>query len=344
MNKLFRKMAIFVASVCVIVSSCKENEEPLPVPSIDPPISISSGDMIVLGDKIDDPYAIHNIRKAYSSLKSAGGNVPVNEVCPNKKYLRFLPKDETEWDLLKRDTTLLLFDFPLNFEIAVSGSYYHDPELPDNAITWQYCVVPIDWQIPNVKHELLYEVFIPNEDESDSETSLKRASVADGFYDELLYESYKLTGNIEQPNGIQTKGLFKPKRWKPSGRVTVQDNVLGTIPLEGANVHARWTTHVASGISNSNGEFSMGNFIYQVNYAVKWDRYEYSIRNGVLLQAWYDGPKQKGTWTPCITGQTQTYFATIHRAAHQYYYGNIGGLKKPPTNATLKAQMKIAAM
>jgi hypothetical protein len=155
-----------------------------------------------------------------------------------------------------------------------------------------------------------------------------------------------LTGNIEQPNGIQTKGIFKPKRWRPAGRITVEDDVLGTIPLVGANVHARWSTHVESGITDSNGRFSTGLFIYNVNYAIKWDRYEYSIRSGTFGQAWCDGPKQKGDWNLNIPrGNTQSYYATIHHAAHHFYYGNIGLLTyRPPQNAFWKSQMKIAAM
>ncbi len=309
------------------------------------PHNVSDG-IVVLGEKINDPYAICNMKAAYSNLKSAGEDTPVEEIQPNKKYLRFLPKDEAEWDLLKSDTSLVLYDFPLDYEIAVYGTYYHDPELPDSSVTWQYCVVPIDKEVPNIQHELLYEVFIPSFDSLELDTTFKSASITTNFFEQLVYESYKLTGNVKETddNLKSTKGIFKPKRWHPSGRITVQDDLLGSIPLEGANVHARWATHMEDCNTNSKGEFSMGGFIYEVNYSIKWDRYEYSIRSGTAGQAWYNGPKQKGAWNLHISSGASIFYATIHRAAFHYYYGNTGGIKRPPQNSGLDAQMKIAAM
>lgn len=305
---------------------------------------VSDG-IVVLGEKINDPYAICNMKAAYSNLKSAGEDAPVDEILPNKKYLRFLPKDEAEWDLLKTDTSFVLYDFPLDYEIEVYGTYYHDPELPDTSITWQYCVVPIDKEIPNIQHELLYEVFIPSFDSLELDTTLKSTSNSVNFYEQLVYESYKLTGNIKESddNLKSTKGWnpFKPKRWHPSGRITVQDDVLGSIPLEGANVHARWATHMEDCNTNSNGEFSMGGFIYEVNYSIKWDRYEFGIREEDWGQAWYNGPKQKGAWNLHISSGKSLRYATIHRAAHQYYYGNTGGIKRPPQNSWHKRKLII---
>ena len=119
---------------------------------------------------------------------------------------------------------------------------------------------------------------------------------------------------------------------------------MNTIPIDGVKVHARWSTHIEEDITDSLGRFSMSSFIYEVNYSIKWDRYEYSIRSGTTDQAWYNGPKQRGDWNLCISNGASKFYATIHRAAHQYYYGNIGGIKRPPQNSVLGSQMKIAAM
>ena len=102
------------------------------------------------------------------------------------------------------------------------------------------------------------------------------------------------------------------------------------IPLAGAKVSARWFTHVATGITNSSGNFRMGSFRYKVNYAIKWERGEYDIRDGVLLQAWYNGPKKKGDWNLKIgTGGKSIMYATIHRAAYKQFYGDNLGIRKP---------------
>jgi len=193
--------------------------------------------------------------------------------------------------------------------------------------------------MPNIKHELLYEVFIPDFETFDEDRVVpKNSSTACNFYEKLEYESYKLTGNLKE--SITTK----VNRWTPSGRITVLDDLLGTIPLVGANVHARWCTHIASGITNNDGRFSMGNFIFEVNYSIKWERYNYSIRSGTVGQAWYNGPKKKGEWIFHIGSGVTKFYATIHRGAHHYYYGSIGGIKRPPQNAFFQPQMKIAAI
>lgn len=285
---------------------------------------------IVLGEKINDPFAITNIQKAASSLRSSGVETPA-DIVPNKVYLRFLPKTEAEWDILKSDSTLILYDFPLNYEIEEGGVFHHDPSLPDSTITWQYTVVPIDYPIPNIQHEILYEVYIPNF--NDDEISGLRGG-KDNFDELLIMESFKLTGNEEQLKNSEefsTRGLFNPKRWSPSGRITVWDDVLNQyIPLEGAEVHARWSTHIERSISDINGKFKMGGFIYRVNYAIKWQRGDYDIRDGNFGQAWYNGPKQKGDWNLNIgTGGKSIMYATITRAANKHFYGDNLGIRRP---------------
>jgi hypothetical protein len=293
---------------------------------------IQKDGMIVLGNRINDPYEITNIRQAYSNLKAADSDVLDENIEPNKLYLRFLPKNEEEWQVLKKDSNLVLFDFPLDYEIEIYGTYYHDPNLPDSSITWQYCVVPKEYKIPDIQHEIIYEVFIPSLDSVNIDTSFKNATDINDLYEQIVCESFKLTGNIKESesNLKSAQGLFSPKRWNPSGNITVYDNVLNRpIPLEGAEVHARWSTHIETDITDSMGNFSMGGFIYDVNYAIKWERGYYDIRNGGLLQAWYNGPKQDNEWNLYITGGESIMYATIHRAAFNHFYGDNLGIRRP---------------
>ncbi len=63
-----------------------------------------------------------------------------------------------------------------------------------------------------------------------------------------------------------------------------------------------------------------------------------------MFQAETRGPNvKKQAWNHNIKGGDDEYHGMIHTAAHIYYYGNRFGLTSPPTNATLKKQMKIAA-
>ena len=325
-----KKKSIFillpVITAGIIAVSCKKETSSTETPtSTNEPYKEG---MIQLGKKINDPYSIENMRKAYANI--AGNNLK-SELAPNKLYLRFLPKNEDELALLKSDTTLILYDFPLDYEIDMQGTYYHDPSLPKDAITWQYVVVPVDYVIPNIKHEILYEVFIPaHEDEG-----MLKSSELD-FYARLEEESFRLTGNLpEVSEGNRLKGLL-PAQWTPKGRIMVWDDLLYmNIPLQGAKVHGRWSTHTETCLTNADGYYTLPQFRYEVNYAIKWERADWDIRDGNYWQAWYNGPKQKGDWNLTITGGKSLMFATMHRAADKFFYGDNLGIRRPTqTNST----------
>jgi hypothetical protein len=112
------------------------------------------------GRELEDPHAIHNIRRALESLKAAGVPVPAEAIIPNHTYLRFLPASELEMSLLENDSTLVLFDHPLNYEFAGVGSDV-DPGYENSHPEWLYCVVPSGKNLPAVRYEVIYEVFIP---------------------------------------------------------------------------------------------------------------------------------------------------------------------------------------
>lgn len=107
------------------------------------------------------------------------------------------------------------------------------------------------------------------------------------------------------------------------------------IPLEGVEVRAtRWfTTH--TGLTDANGNFTCnGTFDRPANYSIKWERWDFDIRDGSYGQAYYNGAKFEGDWNLDIE---QSYtpksflFAHIFRAAHTYYYKNSQwGIKAPP--------------
>ena len=115
------------------------------------------------------------------------------------------------------------------------------------------------------------------------------------------------------------------------------------VSLEGAQVLLRDTFTIGNEITNSDGYFSFDELRGKKRYIIQWERYQYSIRNGSLFQAETRGPKQNTRWDHDIKGGDDEYHAMIHLAAYDYYYGNRFGLTSPPTNASLKRQIKIAA-
>lgn len=107
------------------------------------------------------------------------------------------------------------------------------------------------------------------------------------------------------------------------------------IPLKGVEVRARrwFTTH--KGYTDSNGNFTCdGTFKRDANYSIKWERWDFDIRDGSYGQAYYNGTKQTGDWNLDIDDSETPkswLFAHIFRAAHTYYYNHSRwGIKAPP--------------
>lgn len=168
-----------------------------------------SHEMIVLGKKLDDPYSVSNVTKALASLyPTKAGRV---DVTPTDIYVRFLPKSEAEYQKL---VTLgyELMDHPLDYQIVKDGDYYHDPDVSEEEITWQYAVVPHSTTFPSdIYHEVLDDCFIP-----DPSAGTKADDGID--WEAVVRESFILTGN-EDMLCPETKGGAQ----KPSGRITIVD-------------------------------------------------------------------------------------------------------------------------
>ncbi|MCK4662900.1 MAG: hypothetical protein KAT68_08550 [Bacteroidales bacterium] len=286
---------------------------------------------IALGKKLENPYSIENMQIAYDNLKQKRSDFkPEFQVKTSHLYVRFLPRDEKELDLLKQDTTLELFDYPLDYEIEKGGTYYYDPLLPKDQITWQYCAVKSEYHFPAIRYEILSELFIPEEIEE--KTSDEKT--IENIYD-LVTEALIITDNLDaEDNSDSTK---RYSLWNPSGTIKVWDDIKNQhIALRGAKVRARRWYTVKTNYTNSSGYFKTGQFRRKVNYSIKWERFKYDIRNGTWGQAYYNGPKKRGSWTLNISSGESLRYATIHRAAYRYHYRNIGGLKRPNVWSKLK--------
>ena len=110
---------------------------------------------MVLGKKLENPYSVENMRKALKNLQKSSSTANKGlsndfEITTTHLYIRFKPKDEEELNLLQKDTTLILFDHPLDYEISEEGDFYQDPEIPDELPTYQYTSVEVDKKLPNV--------------------------------------------------------------------------------------------------------------------------------------------------------------------------------------------------
>lgn len=186
---------------------------------------------IVLGNRLENPYKTENITKALASLyPTKAGRV---EVKPTDFYVRFLPENKQECDELK-SLGIDLLDHPLDYAIAVDGDWYHDPQVPEGDVTWQYGVVPVDFDFPDIRYEIIDECYINKES---SQTK------SDGIdWDAVERESYILTGNESYLSDVLTKGSEKVS---PSGRITIVDeHANGGKPFGVAGVRVSCNTFV----------------------------------------------------------------------------------------------------
>lgn len=303
-----------------------------------------------LGKKLENPYSVTNMKRAWESLSKKSKVSKTGDIETTHLYVKFKPKTEEELSLLKKDSTIVLYDIPLEYEVNENGDFYHDPEVPLDQPTYQYAAIPVSKPLPSgVESEVLEELFIPDED-GDFEESSKSSFASKTNIALLVDESLKLTNNLDE-NELGSS-LSAKSKWRPSGTIRVYDHITRSyVGVSGVQVRARrwFTTH--KGFSDNNGRYSCdGRFRRDANYSIKWDRYEYSIRSGTIGQAVLNGPKRRGSWNEDLGSSSSTtvndkqqYYALIHQGALDYYYGSRFGLTSPPRNSFLKRQLKIAA-
>lgn len=181
-----------------------------------------SHERIVLGDRLENPYKTENIARALNSLYPTKADRI--QVEPTHLYVRFLPKDEKEYDYLS-SLGINMLDHPLDYDILVEGDWYHDPEIPEDSMTWQYAVISSDFKIPDVRYEIIDKCYISSD---------QNATKSDGVdWEAVEREAYRLTGN-EHMLAPLTKAHTKSP---PEGRITiVDDDANGGKPLGVAGV------------------------------------------------------------------------------------------------------------
>lgn len=211
--------------------------------------------MIVLGEQLQDPYSVVNMTKALHAVSPyAAEKGPLGAT---DYYVRFLPKDGEQMKLLE-DKGLLLMDHPLDYRIVREGDWYHDPEVPEGEITWQYAVVPVDFVFPaGVRYEKLDECYIADNDPATRSDGIDWAAVE--------RESYRLTGNADM------LGTRAGETAAPAGRISIVDPDFSEEPVgvKGVKVSCNSFVKFASAFTDEDGCYKMnksfsGNIRYRL--------------------------------------------------------------------------------
>jgi len=280
---------------------------------------------IQLGKQLIDPYQLENMKSAFNNLVQNGLFFPVTELSATGTYIRALAKNVDDLDKIEEDTTIVWFQYPLNYEIVVSGSYYYDNTLPDSSWQWLYAVIPYDYNMPDsIQYEVIYNVFIPDDhplyyDYEDVFDSLESKSIELCGYSESTTTDKRLSKSIS--------------KWTPSATIQVWDDLTeGYQPLEGVRVKAHTWCKNGRGVTNELGTCTVDKkFRIPVEYSIEWRRHFWRVVNNKNKEYTLCGPTKRTDWTLSLsnTDECNYVIANIHKAAMIAYYKNVWSVYRP---------------
>jgi hypothetical protein len=210
------------------------------------------GEKIILGKKLKNPYSVENMKKAFQNIKFSS-NLPTRtpnvEISTSHYYVKFIPKDSTDLKIIEADSSLIAYDYPLDYEILQMGDYYHDPEVPKDQPTYHYASVEIDKTLPrSIEYEILSNLFIPDPEH-----------IGENLADLLEDTALSLTVNLGEDESVnQVNTASRRSKWRPAGRIRVWDDVIGST-TNTTKVFSHWeyynceTGEILSGCPSING-------------------------------------------------------------------------------------------
>lgn len=298
------------------------------------PIDDSSNDSesFVLGEKLKNPYSVSSMKLARDSLVERGvlakSAITDQDLSATHYYICFKPETELKLFELKKDSSLVLWDYPLDYEILEGGTVYRDPGIPEGKPNYQYTAVGVNQQLPFVEYEVLEELIL----EPEPKDSIIAKKTVYGYYSLLEQEALRITDNLPE----NVPGLSKTMgKWRPTGNIQVYDDILGqNVPVVSVNVRTRNWFKWWNGYTDINGNFRCSKKYYgDLSYSLKWQypKNRLDIRSGRIGQAFFNGPSQKrGAWNLVISSKMSWTYAHIFRAGAFYVGQQTFGLKSKP--------------
>lgn len=208
-----------------------------------------SHDMIVLGEQLEDPYSVEYMTKALQAVApSAAERGPL---AATDFYVRFLPKDGKQMKQLE-DKGLLLIDHPLDYRIVREGDWYHDPDIPEGDITWQYAVVPVNFTFPkDVRYERLDDCYIADNDPLTRSDGIDWAAVE--------REAFRLSGNGDLLAATKAEGEEGNGVAVPKGRIAIMDPDFSDEPVgvKGVKVCCNSFVKISVAYTDEEGYYQM---------------------------------------------------------------------------------------
>ena len=140
----------------------------------------------VLGEEIVNPFSVSNLVQAHANLYPEDETISYETT---DLYIKFLPASIEEVKELY-SSGLVVFDYPLHYELIKEGDYYHDIVIDDPHPF--YAIIGVGTELPSIAYEIVDEYHFgkPNP--------------------VILAESFRITGNeedMEEHTGILPRYL-----------------------------------------------------------------------------------------------------------------------------------------
>lgn len=314
MKRLFTPF-LFAA---LLMAACAEIGEPDAAPE-----ATRSGGDVTEFDTLPNPYSLKVMQAVYDS----GGGDTVLEA--TDLYVRFLPQDSMQLNLIMYDCGLELFDYPLDLDIG-EGEVYIDPSIPDGELMWHYTTVKPGFVFPEgVTYEILEECYIPEEDEFIP--TLTRSGIID-----VERAAFEMIGYTIAPDEPQTRAAST----RPVGTIRVYDNRDSAyVGVRGVKIRCHTVVKWSTAFTDETGYYSMGSkFTARPHYAIVFDNckgFDIWGNWGPLARANYNmGWHGNSGFSKDIPDSSQAWeWAAVNNAGYDYYrMCETTGITKPPSN------------
>ncbi len=317
---------------------------------------------IIIGEKLENPYSLKNMQNALDSLIKLKSFTPGTQLKleTTDYYVRFRPTDTTQYRTLF-EQGLELFDYPLDCEILSEGSYYHDPDIPEDEVTWQYTVIPVSKLTSSVNNEKIYKI-----EKNGDDITITDCNTGSSISGPIIEDCYIPGNDVKGTFGIPVSAeelenmaisLVRPDdlisetkasgTGNPKGYVKVYDDKTHTyVTVPGVKVQARYFLRWKSSYTDNNGYFYISSSFKKNSYlSVIFDNSKgFTVWGNFafLAPAYYnDGKKTDLTSEIPITinkSKAAWPWAVISKSAYDYYTsctsasGLLYGVQKPYTD------------
>ena len=228
------QLLTIVLSGLLIFSCQKVNDEN----NYEEELSNTNENQIVLGEKIENPYSVENMKKAYENLVNSKSKVSSTsktsatlsdiastiEISTNHHYVKFWCSSSEDEEKLT-NLEIKFSTIPLDREVLEEGEVYLEENVVEDDNVdgyWVYTSLYVDFDLQsiNLEYEILEDLFLfeesqGEEDEESIETveqqgnnlklmPLAKASAAQlSFYEQLEKEAFRITGNEIEENNLE---------------------------------------------------------------------------------------------------------------------------------------------